>query len=161
MSGINTLSGLNNVSVDFRPAITTNVQNTGNANQPQPGTNAVPEGAPQPERAEAKSVVRELDVLLLHAAGKSVSASAEKGLNEVVPSLVNRRVLTEKEASKLQSLAEDATDKLRALDKFSGRALAKALMQDKKTRWPGPTPTRRPRRCSTRRSRSSCRARRS
>ncbi len=76
MGGINTLSGLNNVNVDFRPTITVNVQNTGNANQPQPGADAVPEAAPQPERAEAKSVVRELDVLLLHAAGKSVSASA-------------------------------------------------------------------------------------
>ncbi len=31
MGGINSLSGLNKVSVDFQPTITTNVQNTGNA----------------------------------------------------------------------------------------------------------------------------------
>ena len=34
MGGINSLSGLSNVSVDFKPTIETNVQNTGNANQP-------------------------------------------------------------------------------------------------------------------------------
>ena len=37
MSGINSLSGLSKVSVDFQPTITTNVQDTGNANQPLPG----------------------------------------------------------------------------------------------------------------------------
>ncbi len=36
MGGINSLNGLNKVSVDFQPTITTKVQNTGNANQPQP-----------------------------------------------------------------------------------------------------------------------------
>ena len=133
MGGINSLSGLNNVSVDFRPAVTTDVQNTGNANQPQQGANAVHEDVPQPERTQAKSVVRELDVLLLHAAGKSVSASSAKEIKDVAKSLVAKGVLTQKEASKLESLAEDATAKLRALDKFSGRDLAKALMQDKKT----------------------------
>ena len=71
MGGINSLSGLNKVSVDFQPTITTNVQNTGNANHPQPGADAVL-GEVQPEKTEAKSVVRQLDVLLVNAAGKSV-----------------------------------------------------------------------------------------
>ena len=31
MGGINSLSGLSNVRVDFRPTIATNVQDTGNA----------------------------------------------------------------------------------------------------------------------------------
>ena len=30
MGGINSLGGLNNVSVDFRPVLTTDMQNTGN-----------------------------------------------------------------------------------------------------------------------------------
>ena len=75
MGGINSLSGLNNVSVDFRPAIGPNVQGTGNANEPKPGVDAVPENVPQ-AKAEVKSVVQKLDVLLLGAAGKSVSADA-------------------------------------------------------------------------------------
>ena len=43
MGGINSLSGLNNVSVDFRPTITTNVQNTGNTNRLLPEANVAPE----------------------------------------------------------------------------------------------------------------------
>ena len=35
MSGINSLSGLNNVNVDFRPTIEPDVPKTANANQPQ------------------------------------------------------------------------------------------------------------------------------
>ena len=132
MGGLNSLSGLNNVNVDFRPTITTNVQNKGNANQPLPQANVAPEEAPQ-EMGKAKSVVRELDVLLLNAAGKSVSADAVENVRTVCESLVDMGVLTEKEKSKLQSLAEDAQAKLKALDKFSSRDLAKALMQDKKT----------------------------
>ena len=81
MSGINSLSGLSKVSVDFQPTITTNVQNTGNANQPQPGADAVPEEAPQ--LGKAKSVVQQLDVLLVNAAGKSVSADAVKNVKKV------------------------------------------------------------------------------
>ena len=129
MGGINSLSGLNKVSVDFQPTITTNVQNTGNANQPQPGADAVPEEAPQ--LGNAKSVVQQLDVLLLHAAGKSVSADAVKNVKKVGESLTDLGVLTQEEKDKLESLAKDATAKLKALDKFSGRELAEALMKDK------------------------------
>ena len=132
MGEINSLSGLNNVNVDFRPAITTNVQKSGNANQLLPEANVAPEEAPQ-EMGKAKSVVRELDVLLLNAAGKSVSADAVSNLSTTVQSLVDKGVLTSEEQSQLKRLAENAQAKLKALDKFSGRDLAKALMQDKKT----------------------------
>jgi hypothetical protein len=132
MSGINSLSGLNTVSVDFRPAITTVGRNKGNAQPVQPEINVAPEEAP-PEMGQARSVVRELDVLLLNAAGKSVAADAAGNVKTVGDSLRDMGVLTQKEASKLESLAEDAAAKLKALDKFSGRDLAKALMQDKKT----------------------------
>ena len=131
MGGINSLNGLNKVSVDFQPTITTNVQNTGNANQPQPGADAVPEEAPQ--LGNAKSVVQQLDVLLVNAAGKSVSADAVKNVKKVGESLTDLGVLTQEEKDKLESLAKDATAKLKALDKFSGRELAEALMKDEKT----------------------------
>lgn len=133
MGGLNSLSGLNNVSVDFRPAINTNVQNTGNDNRILPDVNANPGAPQQPQRADAKSFVRQLDVLLLNAAGKSVSADAAEKVRTTAQSLVDKHILTQKEADKLNSLAADAAEKLRALDKFSGRDLAKALMQDKKT----------------------------
>ena len=129
MGGINSLNGLNKVSVDFQPTITTNVQNTGNAKQPQPGADAVPEEAPQ--LGNAKSVVQQLDVLLVNAAGKSVSADAVKNVKKVGESLTDLGVLTQEEKDKLESLAKDATAKLKALDKFSGRELAEALMKDK------------------------------
>ena len=132
MGGINSLGGLNNVNVDFRPTIQTNVQKPQKTDQLLPGADAVPEDAPL-ERANAKSIVRELDVLLLNAAGKSVSADAAKNVRTVNKSLIDNGVLTKKEADKLNDLADDAAEKLRALDKFSGRELASALMQDKKT----------------------------
>ena len=100
MGGINTLGGLNNVSVDYRPVLEPTVQNTGNANQPQqaPGAEAAIENPPV-ERAEAKSVVRELDVLLLGAASKSIAANAAENVRTVGKSLVDKGVLTKKAAN--------------------------------------------------------------
>ena len=72
-------------------------------------------------------------MLLLNAAGKSVSADIVKNVNTIGKSLIAKGVLTQKQLSKLESLAETAADKLKALDKFSGRELAEALMEDKKT----------------------------
>ncbi len=132
MTEINSLRGLNNVSVDFRPTITTNEQKTGNTNALLPEAQVAPEDAPL-EKGNAKSVVRELDVLLLNAASKSVSTNTEKKVDTIATSLFEKGLLTSKESSMLKRLAADAHEKLKALDKFSGRDLAKALMQDKKT----------------------------
>ena len=132
MTGINSLRGLNNVSVDFRPTITTNEQKTGNTNALLPEAQVAPEDAP-PEKGNAKSVVQELDVLLLNAASKSVSTNTEQKVDTIATSLCEKGLLTSKESSLLKRLAADAHEKLKALDKFSGRDLAKALMQDKKT----------------------------
>ena len=121
------MSGLNNVNVDFRPAVELIKSKPDKSNQPLPGANVVPENAPQPGKAEAKSVVRQLDVLLLGAASKSVSADVATNVTTIGQKLVNKDLLTEKEASKLESLATDAAAKLKALDKFSGRELATAL----------------------------------
>ena len=133
MGGINSLSGLSNISVDFRPTIETNVQNTGNANQPQPGADAVPEGAPQ--LGNAKSVVQQLDVLLVNAAGKSVSADAVKNVKKVGESLTDLGVLTqedmdahpEKKQAYLDSIAPRISkNALRATERRLNEAIAYA-----------------------------------
>ena len=129
MSGINTLSGLSSVSVDFRPAIAPNEQETSSTDRLKSEPDVVP--ADVPVKSEAKSVVQELDVLLLNAASKSVSSDAAANVKKAGKTLFDKGVLSKKEFSKLESLAADATAKLKALDKFSGRELAKALMQDK------------------------------
>ena len=136
MSGINSISGLNKVNVDFRPTIEPDVPKTANANQPQPEEviNLDDEQQP-PVRNEAKNVVKDLDVLLLNAAGRSVAMDAARNVNTIGKDLVNTGVISEKDLAKLENLAKDAADKLKALDKFSGREIAKALMVDKKSEY--------------------------
>ena len=68
MGGINSLSGLNNVSVDFRPTIQVNEQKPGDANRLLPEADGAPGEAKQPQKAEARSVVQKLDVLLMEMA---------------------------------------------------------------------------------------------
>ena len=135
MGRINTLSGLNNVSVDFRPTIAMDVQKKDDAKAPQqiPEADVAPENAPQPKKAPARSVVQELDVLLLNAAGKSVSADVVNRVNRTGKTLSDLGVLNKDEVAELQRLAKDAAVKLKALDKFSGKELAKALMENKTT----------------------------
>lgn len=58
MGGINSLSGLNTVNVDFRPTIETNVPSTTNANQPQQAPDLRPDAEPQPVKTNARSVVQ-------------------------------------------------------------------------------------------------------
>ena len=136
MSGINSISGLNKVNVDFRPTIEPNVQKTANANQPQPVQVINLDDEPQPPaRNEAKSVVQDLDVLLLNAAGRSIAMDAARNVNTIGRDLVNTGVISEKDMANLESLAKDAAAKLKALDKFSGREIAKALMVDKKSEY--------------------------
>ena len=134
MSGINSISGLNNVNVDFRPTIEPDVPKTANASQPQPVEIINLDDVQQPPvRNEAKNVVRDLDVLLLNAAGRSVAMDAARNVNTIGRDLVNTGVISEKDLANLESLAKDAAAKLKALDKFSGREIAKALMVDKKS----------------------------
>jgi len=127
MSGLNSLSGLNNVNVDFRPTVELTPPKKDSTAQQQPVTNVVPQNAPQPGRPEAKSVVRQLDVLLMNAAGKSVGADIAANVGTVGRSLVDKGVLTQEEVGGLNKLAKDAAEKLRALDKFSGQQLAQAM----------------------------------
>lgn len=76
MGGINSLSGLNSVGVDFRPTVGPNAA-APNTEAPKPdGVDAQqhvvgPDEALPPSKAEAKSVVRQLDVLLVNAARRA------------------------------------------------------------------------------------------
>ena len=128
MSGLNSLSGLNKVNVDFRPTVNLEEQNKVNANEPQQVQGDAPENA-QPVKAEAKSVVRQLDVLLLGAAKKSVGADTVKNVETVGQSLVRKGVLSETDVTRLKDLAESAAEKLKALDKFKGLDFAKAIIK--------------------------------
>ena len=134
MGGINSLSGLNTVNVDFRPTVELIKPKTNNSNQLLPGGDVVPQNVPQPPKAEAKSVVQQLDVLLLNAAGKSVSADTVKNVNTIGTSLVAKGVLTQKELSKLESLAEtrlnEAIDHAKKL-KEAGKVYGTNQWQDK------------------------------
>ena len=107
MSGLNSLSGLNKVNVDFRPTVNLEEQNKVNANEPQQVQGAAPENA-QPVKEEVKSVVRQLDVLLLGAAKKSVGADTAKNVETVGQSLVRKGVLSETDVTRLKNLAESA-----------------------------------------------------
>ena len=124
MSGINSLSGLNNVNVDFRPTVSFAEQKKADANQPQQAQDVAP-GNAQP--AKATSVVRQLDVLLLGAAKKSVASDVVTNVATVGQTLVDKGVLTQQQLANLKTLAEDAANKMKALDKFSGRELAEAM----------------------------------
>ena len=68
MGGINSLSGLNSVPVDYRPQVAPKP-----GAQPQP---AAPEAPEPPRPPRASDVVQKLDVLLLGGAGRSVSVDA-------------------------------------------------------------------------------------
>ena len=127
MSGINSSSGLNKIGVDYRPQIGPDAPNAGNAPQPQQAEDIIQINEP-PAQGNARNMVKQLDVLLLNAATKSVAANAETKMKAVGGTLVDLDVITVEEQEKLESLAKDANEKLRALDNFSGRELAKALM---------------------------------
>lgn len=59
MGGINSLSGLNKVNVDYRPSIEEpNVPKSTDANRPQPEPAVLPDEAQPPAEAGARSVVR-------------------------------------------------------------------------------------------------------
>ncbi len=124
MGGINSLSGLNSVPVDYRPPAA-----------PEPGAQpqqAAPEAQAPQRPPRASNVVQKLDVLLLGGAGRSIAADAVGTQAKTVgDALVQAHVITAKEAAKLQELAKKAASTLKALDAFSGADLAKALVPEK------------------------------
>ena len=130
MSGINSLSGLNKVNVDFRPAVNPNEQNSADANGPGGAQDVAQKNVQQ---GKATSVVRQLDVLLLGAAKKSVATNIVRNVETVGQTLVQKGVLNNEELSTLKELAENAANKLKALDKLTGRDLAKFMTLGKES----------------------------
>ena len=134
MSGINSIEGLKNVSIDYRPEAAPDAAKAGMA--PHPDIDVAEERedwmihtGPQSGDGQAKSIVRQLDTLLLNAAGKSVYADAAAKMKTVGDTLVEKGVITAKEAAALEGLAKEASRKLAALDGLSGRDVAKALSE--------------------------------
>ena len=112
------------MNVDFRPTVSLDEQRKVDANEPGQPQGVAP-GNAQP--AKVDSVVRKLDVLLLGAAKKSVASDIVRNVETVGDTLVKKGVLTKAELSELKTLAEDAANKMKALDKLSGREIAKAM----------------------------------
>jgi len=94
MSGINSLSGLNKVNLDFMLTVSLDEQRKVDANEPGQPQGVAP-GSAQP--AKVDSVVRKLDVLLLGAAKKSVVSDIVRNVETVGDTLVKKGVLTKEE----------------------------------------------------------------
>ena len=132
MSGINSIVGINQVGVDYRPE-PGQVENTGKS--------AVG-GEPQKLEVvnDVGSILRRMDVLLMNAAQRSVTTNIENQVRHALAAKVGNKknsadlrtleeleVLTEEELEDIQQMATNAATKLRALDKFSGSDLALAV----------------------------------
>ena len=134
MSRLNSLSGLNKVSVDFRPVINDPIAaGTSGVNQPQEAPEIIVNNEEQQAKLnETRNVIQKLDVLLLNAASRSIAASAAKDVMKTVgDKLAAAGVINDSDAAKLDNLAKDAAAKLAALDRFSGREIAMALTEKK------------------------------
>ena len=121
MSGVNSIAGLNKVNVDYRPE----VDPAGNRQAP----NVIEEVGAQPVRppeGAARSVVQQLDVLLLNAARRSVAADAEQNVIADRDAIIGAGA-SEDEVDAIEELARKATEKLRALDNYTGNQIADAL----------------------------------
>ncbi len=125
MGSLNSVSGLNKVGVDYRPDV------GGVGQQPaevgNPGGQQQVEGE-MPAPTDTKSLVQQLDVLLLNAARKSVSVDMVADTKEVGSFLKRQGAIGKSDMKALNAAAEDAARKLKALDGFSGRDLAMALV---------------------------------
>lgn len=105
MSELNSIAGLNKVNVDYRPEVET----TGKAVKQQAPNEIVAAGA-QPKQSSAgtaRSVVQQLDVLLLNAAKKSVAADAERKVADNRDAIVAAGISNE-EVAEIEALARTA-----------------------------------------------------
>ncbi|MBP5791775.1 MAG: hypothetical protein J6W80_05935, partial [Kiritimatiellae bacterium] len=125
MSGLNSISGLNKVSVDFRPEIKV----VADTEEKKGGVEVVKSEVPRlrQDSGVARSVMQQLDVLLVNAAKRSATANVAKKTENFWQSLQLAGAITQETASELDTLAKAATKTLAALDKYSGAELAGAL----------------------------------
>ena len=73
-----------------------------------------------PENGKARSVLQQLDVLLVNAATRSVTENAAKKAMDIGTTLQGLGVITLEESVNIEVLAKTAADKLKALDRFTG-----------------------------------------
>ena len=125
MSGLNSISGLNKVSVDFRPEIKPVAVSDANPSGVEVGKSEVPRL--RQDKGMATSVIQQLDVLLINAAKRSATANAAAKAQSVGQELQLAGAIAPETAAKLVTLAKTASKTLAALDKYSGAQLAGAL----------------------------------
>jgi len=109
MSGLNSISGLNKVNIDYRPEV-------GPAGKQQ-GQNEIVADVAQPNQqpaGTAKSILKQLDVLMLNAARRSVVNDMGRKVAPERQLLLDWGVPAER-VDRIESLAKDATEKLQAL----------------------------------------------
>ena len=137
MSGINSIVGLNKVDLDYRPEIKNptamngadKVQNGANDNIINANVESVQEVLP-PEKGECRSVLQQLDVLLLNAAKRSVAEDAAQKTKAMGKTLQELGVITKEEANNIATLSKVASGMLAALDKFTGAEIAGDAAKD-------------------------------
>lgn len=125
MSGLNSISGLNKVSVDFRPEIKVVADSEDKKGGVEVAKSEVPRL--RQDKGIARSVMQQLDVLLVNAAKRSATANVAKKTESVGQNLELAGAITKEESSALAALAKTASKTLAALDKYSGAELAGAL----------------------------------
>ena len=124
MGGINSISGLNKVSVDYRPEIKPVTDSVN-----KKGVEVVKSDVPRlrQDKGVVRSVMQQLDVLLINAAKRSVTDNVATKAESLWESLQLAGAITEEDATKLASYAKAATKTLAALDKYTGAQLAGAI----------------------------------
>ena len=125
MSGLNSISGLNKVSVDFRPEIKPVAVSDANPSGVEVGKSEVPRL--RQDKGVTASIIQQLDVLLINAAKRSATANAATKAQSVGQDLQLAGAISPETAAKLGELAKTASKTLAALDKYSGAQLAGAL----------------------------------
>ena len=139
MSGINSIVGLNKVDLAYRPEIKNPTANNG-ADKVQNGVNdniinanvnvePVQEELP-PEKGECRSVLQQLDVLLLNAAKRSIAEDAAQKTKAMGKTLQELGVITKEEANNIATLSKVASGMLAALDKYTGAEIAGDAAKD-------------------------------
>ena len=139
MSGINSIVGLNKVDLDYRPEIknptdkkdTGKVENGANDNIINANVNVEPaqEEIP-PKKGEGRSVLQQLDVLLLNAANRSIAEDSAQKTRAMGKTLQELGVITKDEANNIATLSTVASGMLAALDKYTGAEIAGDAAKD-------------------------------
>ena len=124
MSGVN---GINNVPMEYFLNGVAAADAAPSAPPEGPGADAVPAQDAAPKRTDAKSLVAQLDVLLLQAAASSTKGVGKKTAEALKNDLRAADLLSEAEAKLLMKCQEQAQKTFKALGKFTGKQLGSAF----------------------------------